>query len=204
MYGLSKIESSHLDFKHPYESTRSKSVGLCPQPIDNAYGSQGVQFLHTSTDIHSSFISTLASSDRRIPCNMKGRAKPSQKNNHRLLEGSGSFAWAIASDEIWKWIGMVEVKMNSIFTFPCCWSSENLRDHYQNGFDWRKQDWYFISKNQPGIGRSDPLRQAKLCWLATLYAPWIFSCSLLAFPLSVSPTSSRLRCLCFSVSISKS
>ena len=31
-----------------------------------------------------------------------------------------------------------------------------------------KQVWYFISKNQPGLRRSDPLRQAKLCWLATL------------------------------------
>jgi len=85
MYGLSKIEPSHFDFKHPYESTRPRSVGLCPQPIDNAYSSQGVQFLHTSTDIHSSFISTRASSDWRIPYNMKGRAKPSQKNNQRLL-----------------------------------------------------------------------------------------------------------------------
>jgi len=42
--------------------------------------------------------------------------------------------------------------------------------------------------------------------IATLYAPRVFSCSLLApaFPLSVSLASSRLRCLCFSVSISKS
>jgi len=31
-----------------------------------------------------------------------------------------------------------------------------------------KQVWYFISKNQLGLRRSDPLRQAKLCWLATL------------------------------------
>jgi len=27
---------------------------------------------------------------------------------------------------------------------------------------------YFISKNQPGLRCSDPLRQAKLCSLATL------------------------------------
>jgi len=26
-----------------------------------------------------------------------------------------------------------------------------------------KQVWYFISKNQPGLRYSDPLRQAKLC-----------------------------------------
>ena len=32
-----------------------------------------------------------------------------------------------------------------------------------------KQVWYFISKSQPGLRRSDPLRQAKLCWLATLW-----------------------------------
>jgi len=67
-----------------------------------------------------------------------------------------------------------------------------------------KQVWYFISKNQPGLWRSDPLRRAKLCWLATLKAPRVFSCSLLAFPLSVSLASSHLCCLCFSVSISKS
>jgi len=37
-------------------------------------------------------------------------------------------------------------------------------------FHWRlmEQVWYFISKNQPGLRCSDPLRQAKLCWLATL------------------------------------
>jgi len=32
----------------------------------------------------------------------------------------------------------------------------------------------------------------------------IYSCSLLAFPLSVNLASSHLRCLCFSVSITKS
>ena len=42
---------------------------------------------------------------------------------------------------------------------------------------------YFIVKNQPGLRRSDPLRQAKLCWIATLQAPRVYSCSLLAFPL---------------------
>ena len=30
-----------------------------------------------------------------------------------------------------------------------------------------KQVWYFISKNQPGLRRSYPLRQAILYWLAT-------------------------------------
>ena len=54
-------------------------------------------------------------------------------------------------------------------------------------------------KTSLGLRRSDPLRQAKLCLLATLWALRVFSCSLLAFPLSVSLVSSCLRCLRFSV-----
>ena len=58
----------------------------------------------------------------------------------------------------------------------------------------QEQVWYFISKNQPGLRRSDPLKPNSVGTRS--------SCSLLAFPLSMSLASSCLRCLCFSVSIS--
>ena len=67
-----------------------------------------------------------------------------------------------------------------------------------------KQVWYFISINQPGLRRSDPLKSSlgSHSLLVSDSVGTTSSCSLLAFPLSVSLASSRLHCLCFSVSIS--
>jgi len=65
-----------------------------------------------------------------------------------------------------------------------------------------EQVWYFISKTSRAFDaliHSRALLTAILCWLATLCI--MSSCSLLAFPLSVSLALSRLCCLCFSVSI---
>jgi len=62
----------------------------------------------------------------------------------------------------------------------------------------------FISKTQPGLRRSDPLLAAIISLLVSDPVGTMSSCSLLAFLLSVSLVSSRLRCLCFSVSISNS
>ena len=67
----------------------------------------------------------------------------------------------------------------------------------------KKQVWYFISKNQPGLGCTYPLKSSpgSHSLLLSDSVGITSSCSLLASPLSVSLVSSRLRCLCFSVSI---
>ena len=57
-----------------------------------------------------------------------------------------------------------------------------------------KQVWYFISKNQPGLRRSYPLRQAILCWLAT-YHKYLAA----RFWRFCSRSASRLHSLCSSV-----
>jgi len=66
------------------------------------------------------------------------------------------------------------------------------------------QIWYFISKNQPGLRRSGPLKSSpgSHSLLVSDSVGITSSCSLLAFPLLVSLASSCLHCLCFSVSIS--
>jgi len=70
----------------------------------------------------------------------------------------------------------------------------------------KQQIWYFIPKNQPSLWlqRSDPLKSSPGSHplLVSDYVGITSSCSLLVFPLSVSLTSLRLRCLYFSVSIS--
>jgi len=76
--------------------------------------------------------------------------------------------------------------------------------HSKNNYYKNKSDISYLKTSRAFDVLSDPLRQAKLCWLATLWAPWVFSCSLLVFPLSVNLAPSRLCCLCFSVPISKS
>ena len=66
-----------------------------------------------------------------------------------------------------------------------------------------RQVRYFISKNQPGLQSSDPLKSSpgSHSLLVSDSVGIMSSCSLLAFPLSVCLVSSRLRCLFFSVSI---
>ena len=67
-----------------------------------------------------------------------------------------------------------------------------------------KQVWYFLSKNQLGLRCSNPFKSppGSHSLLASDSVGTTSSCSLLAFPLSVSLTLLRLCCLCFSVSIS--
>jgi len=67
----------------------------------------------------------------------------------------------------------------------------------------QEQVWYFISKNQPALRCSNPLKSSpgSHSLLVSNSVGITSSCSLLVFPLSVSLMSSRLRCLCFSVSI---
>jgi len=62
----------------------------------------------------------------------------------------------------------------------------------------------FISKNQPGVRHSDPLKSSPGSHSPLFNSDSLgitSSCSLLVSPLSVSLESSRLCCLCFSVSI---
>ena len=56
------------------------------------------------------------------------------------------------------------------------------------------KSWYFISKNQPGLRCSDPLKSSpsSRCLLVSDSVGTTSSCSLLAFPLSVSLVPSRL------------
>ena len=64
------------------------------------------------------------------------------------------------------------------------------------------QVWYFVSKNQPSLQCSDPLKSSGSHSLFVSDSVGITSsCSILVFLLSVSLASSRLHCLCFSVSI---
>jgi len=58
-----------------------------------------------------------------------------------------------------------------------------------------------MSKKQPGLRRSDPLKSSpsNRCLLVSDSVGTTNSCSLLTFPLSVSFVPLRLRCLCFSV-----
>jgi len=44
-----------------------------------------------------------------------------------------------------------------------------------------KQVWYFISKNQSGLGRSGSTQASQTLLVSNLAAQWVFSCSLLAF-----------------------
>jgi len=68
------------------------------------------------------------------------------------------------------------------------------------------QVWYFMSKNQPGLQCSDPLKNSpgSHSLLVSDSVGITSSCLLLAFPLSISLASSHLHCLCLSVSISNS
>jgi len=65
------------------------------------------------------------------------------------------------------------------------------------------QVWYFISKVQRGLRRSDPFKSSSgsHSLLVSDSVGTTSSCSVLAFPLSVSLTSFHLRCLCLSVYI---
>ena len=76
------------------------------------------------------------------------------------------------------------------------------------GSDWqyrRKQVWYFISKNQPGLWPSDPFKSSpgSHSLLVSDSVGTTSSCLLLAFPLLVSLALSRLCCLYFLAFISK-
>ena len=66
------------------------------------------------------------------------------------------------------------------------------------------KNFNYRSKNQPGLRRSDPLKSSPSCRSLSVSdsVRTTSSCSLLSFPLLVSLAPSRLRCLCFSVSIS--
>ena len=68
----------------------------------------------------------------------------------------------------------------------------------------QQQVWYFIPKKQLGLQCSNPLKSSPVSHslLVSDFVGIMSSCLNLAFPLSVSLTSLRLRYLCFSVSIS--
>jgi len=64
-----------------------------------------------------------------------------------------------------------------------------------------------MSKNQPGVQRSNPLKSSpgsRSLLVNSNSVGITSSCLLLTSPLSVSLESSRLCCLCFSVPISNS
>ena len=92
-----------------------------------------------------------------------------------LLWVNGSFVVFFAANTL-QWIANV---LHSWWGkwFEIVGHSERHMTYWLRGFLGRRigiiatllvsEQLLFISKNQPGLWRSDPLRQAKLCWLAT-------------------------------------